>query len=258
MSSLKILVLSDLHLEFGNFLLTQDDADVIVLAGDIFTGTRGIVWARESLPRCPIIYVAGNHEHWGHRLPDHIDALRDAARGSNVYYLEDESVVIDGVTFHGATLWTDFALFPQYGEEFCMTVAREYMGDYRKITFKQRDIYRKLTPVDTFLMHNFSRAWLEKSLAESTTKTNVVVSHMAPSRQSIIDEYAAEVTSAAYASNLENLIATYQPALWVHGHCHNSLDYQLGDTRVVCNPRGYRGYGQNEAFNPQLIVSVDC
>jgi len=60
----------------------------------------------------------------------------------------------------------------------------------------------------------------------------------------------------AYASRLENLICAHEPALWVHGHLHDSVDYQLCETRVVCNPRGYLGHALNPNFNPSFVVDV--
>ena len=84
----------------------------------------------------------------------------------------------------------------------------------------------------------------------------VVITHHAPSKQSIEARQRESVLSAAYASNLDEFIETYQPDLWVHGHMHNSSDYKHGKTRVMCNPRGYEGYRPNSLFNPSLVVEV--
>ena len=50
-SKMKIRILSDLHLEFQDWTPPESDADVVVLAGDIHVGTRGIDWALDILPR---------------------------------------------------------------------------------------------------------------------------------------------------------------------------------------------------------------
>jgi hypothetical protein len=47
-----------------------------------------------------------------------------------------------------------------------------------------------------------------------------------------------------------------QVDLWVHGHTHNAVDYQVGQGRVVSNPRGYVGREPVLAFDPELVVQV--
>ena len=87
-------VLSDLHLELEPFSPGQTDADVVVLAGDVHTGTRGIDWAKETYTGKPVVYVLGNHEYYGKAIPKHTDTLRDRAKGSNVHVLENESITV--------------------------------------------------------------------------------------------------------------------------------------------------------------------
>ena len=48
-------------------------------------------------------------------------------------------------------------------------------------------------------------------------------------------------------------------ALWVHGHMHDSLGYQVNGTRVLCNPRGYQirdGSTENARFEPGLVIEI--
>src|SRR5881227_2858047 len=106
--SMRLHVLSDLHLERGIGDVPVAEADVVVLAGDISTGTRGVEWARSWAADRPLIYVAGNHEFYGHSMPRLIEQLRSAAAGSSVHVLEDEQLILDGVRFLGCTLWSDF------------------------------------------------------------------------------------------------------------------------------------------------------
>ena len=107
---MKILHLSDLHLEFGSMDVPKTDADIAVLSGDIHAGSRGIDWASQF--DIPVIYILGNHEFYGFTQFDElIQECRDKAkRYPNIHFLENESVLIDGVRFHGATFWTDFKL----------------------------------------------------------------------------------------------------------------------------------------------------
>lgn len=88
---MRLRILSDLHREFGAFELPDVAADLVVLAGDIDRGVRGVVWARQRFPDTPVLYVAGNHEHYDERLGRLHEKLRDAAAGSNVIILENEN-----------------------------------------------------------------------------------------------------------------------------------------------------------------------
>ena len=68
-------------------------------------------WALESFPRLPVIYVAGNHEFYGGEVEPVTEAMREAAAGTNVVFLESAVCVTGSARFLGTTLWTDFALF---------------------------------------------------------------------------------------------------------------------------------------------------
>src|SRR5690606_37391535 len=83
----------------------------------------------------------------------------------------------------------------------------------------------------------------------------VVVTHHLPSAQSVNPKFTGDLLNAAYASDLDQVIEDGRPALWVHGHTHDSCDYQFGDTRVVCNPRGYDD--ENAVFDRKLVVEID-
>lgn len=127
------------------------------------------------------------------------------------------------------------------------------MNDYQ---FIRRDpSYSRLRSIDTHVMHNESIKWLEKNLSESKSKVNIVVTHHAPSIQSIPEKYRNDLVSAAYTSNLEDFILRIQPNLWIHGHIHEAFDYYIGPTRVICNPKGYPGENA-DGFKDNLIVEI--
>src|SRR5262249_2070404 len=107
---MRIRVLSDLHLEFKDWNPPKTDADVVVLAGDIHVGLKGIEWARRTFPSTPIVYVAGNHEFYGAQIDDMAQELVTEGRRLGVDVLDARSTLIGGVRFLGTTLWTDFAL----------------------------------------------------------------------------------------------------------------------------------------------------
>jgi predicted phosphohydrolase len=251
-ATVRIRILSDLHLEFADFRPPPAFADVVVLAGDIHVGTAGVTWAQHEFPDTPVLYVMGNHEYYRGAVPRALEKLRAAASGSNVQVLEDEAVVIDGVRFVGCTLWTDMALVegdPQIG----IASSAATMSDFKMIRVSPK--YRRLRPEDTITFHHRSRRWLESQLI-SGGASSVVITHHAPLPESLHPGYAGERSNAAYASNLRELLERTRPRLWIHGHVHYARDYRVGETRVVCNPRGYPGE-MAEGFRPDLVLDMD-
>lgn len=231
-------------MSFGN-------ADLIILAGDINLGTKGIEWIKGTIKDLPVIYVLGNHEYYKGSYPKTLNAIVQSAANTNVRVLENRSVVINDITFHGATLWTDFALFGD--SRMSGVVCQGAMNDYKMI--RRDPSYSKLRSIDTFLLHQQSVRWLQSSLESTTTKKNVVVTHHAPSAKSLPDDRKNDILSAAYASNVESLILKYQPQYWIHGHIHTPVKYQLGETTILCNPHGYINEPYN-GFDRNLVIDV--
>jgi hypothetical protein len=76
-----------------------------------------------------------------------------------------------------------------------------------------------------------------------------------PSPRSVPDRFRDDPLTPAFSSDLEALILRHQPDLWIHGHTHDSFDYTIGCTRVVCNPEGY-SYEHNPDFVPDLVIDL--
>jgi len=245
----KLHVLSDLHLEFAPFELPETDADVVVLAGDTDIGDRGVRWALETIKTKPVIYVMGNHEYYRQVYPKCLEEVRAVARGTNVHVLENESVAIDGVRFFGCTFWSDFRLFGDV--ELVEYACREKMNDFLAIRTLPK--YSKLTPRFALGIHARSRRAL--AAAVKAGGLDVVVTHHAPSRRSLAQEFKDDLVSAAFVSDLDGVVAASGAKLWVHGHVHSSWDYMVGQTRVLCNPRGYPGEGGTK-FSADLVTEV--
>lgn len=264
----RLRVMSDLHLEFGPLHLEPVGEDVLVLAGDIGTYTDGAEWAADYAKShgIPVVIIAGNHEfyqvRWGQRHDRPIDytvdgtiaALRGLAAAEPLMtFLQDDAEEVAGVVFAGCTLWTDFALGGIADQRPAMARALHYMNDYNLIY----DSGGRFQPANALARHEASVAALRRILwQERSGRPVVVVTHHLPSARSIDDRYADSDCNAAFASRLDTLVATSEAALWVHGHTHVSQDYRIGETRVVCNPRGYAGYEINPDFKPDLIVEV--
>jgi predicted phosphodiesterase len=251
---MKIRVLSDLHLEFRDWVPPESDADVVVLAGDIHVGVHGIEWARRRFPLTPVVYVPGNHEFYGGNIKDVSAELLAQGRRLGVDVLDGRAIVIGGVRFLGATLWTDFALHgadPRSVDR-AMAAALAGMNDFHVIRYQGN---RTFHPAEAKAIHVERVRWLRAQLADKLVGTTIVVTHHLPLRQSIPSKYRLSNLNPSFASDLGDLMGP-RVAVWVHGHTHESFDYVVNGTRVVCNPRGYIPMEPNEAFDPLLTLDV--
>ena len=274
---MKIAVASDIHLEFGDIDITNDgQADVLILSGDICVAADldmrdrrqtelGFARRRSEMfhdffERCAanfphVIYIMGNHEYYHSDFATALGEMRrKLAHLSNLYILEREIKVIDDVTFIGGTLWTDM----NNSDPLTLYHMRTMMNDFRVIQnsdipvhfrtqegeFKTRTA--KFSPEDAVTEHVKMKEYIQVVTAMLGKNTNkyVVVGHHAPSRRSTHAMYAHDtIMNGGYSSDMDQFIEDRpQIKLWTHGHTHHVFDYMIGETRVVCNPRGYIGY----------------
>jgi Icc-related predicted phosphoesterase len=248
---MRVHILSDLHLEFAPFQPNNVDSDVVVLAGDVHTGKNGIKWILKAFPERAVIYVLGNHEFYGQKIPKLISEIKEVAQGTNVRVLENDSVEIGDVAFLGATLWTDFRL---NGDLVLSEVAAQTgMTDFRRI--RVTPSYRRFRPRDARWLHAQSLEWLAQQVEKARGRKIVVVTHHAPSPQSVTSGFQRDQLNPAYASNIEPFIAACGAALWIHGHIHHRADFTVGGTRIVANPRGYPTE-THTGFDPSFVVEV--
>lgn len=263
---MKIHYLSDIHLDISG-PLKLPGGEVLILAGDAceahslqkeFHSTKPIPYHGGAYPcydffhfECSkydkVFYVLGNHEHYGGKMWK-TKAQIETMLPSNVTVLEDQSEIYQGIKFIGSTLWTDM----DKGNPVTLNLIQGCMNDYRKITYKAGpDSYRKLRPIDTVHIHRESRKFIENELKQGIP--TVVITHMAPTGFSINEKFAGAATNAAYFSDLSELILD-NPNIkyWIHGHVHDPADYMVGETRVLCNPRGYLPWEADNGFQEDM------
>jgi Icc-related predicted phosphoesterase len=267
---MKIALCSDLHLEFEDIdLKNSEGAEVLILSGDIMIaedlhnhpptvvsphesyielGSRqkAAQRFRDFLNRVSVefphvVYVAGNHEFYHGKWNSSLDHLRtECARYPNIYFLERDIKVINDITFIGATLWTDC----NKNNPLTVHALADMMNDYRVIRNDEND-YSKLRPIHSVERHYQTLSYLKQVLADMKDSKVVFVGHHAPSAMSIHDRYKHNVhyiMNGGYHSELSEFILDHPHiTLWTHGHMHDPFDYNIGTTRVVCNPRGYKG-----------------
>lgn len=277
---MKLLILSDLHSDSHPFEISSSlDYDVAIFAGDILEPGRNVAkWIRNSVrvgPDKPAIQIAGNHEFYDTIMGNELELMRANAKQHDVHFLDCDEVVIDRVRFLGCTLWTDFKLridyqgFPDEPIRMLsdrgrgMAEALKYTEDYRSIRHQPSggmvsEVVLRLTPMDTLRIHRCHRSWLRRKLAEPFDGRTVVITHHAPHRASLAAKFAEDWASTAFVNEMLSEFFE-RPALWAHGHTHDSFDYSVGNCRVVCNPRGYmnwHGEPENRVFDPGLVIEV--
>lgn len=274
---MRVNVISDLHLEFDDLVLPG--GDVLILSGDIceakhvrkdqyqtepvqfgFEAKRHDRYVRFFNEECAkyrkVVYVMGNHEHYGGRFDKTYSVLKENLP-KHVTLLEKEYVDIDGVIFVGATLWTDC----NNADHLTMQILKHGMNDYRVVQnyYADKELYFKLIPEFTYADHIKARRYIAETARQFADRNVVVVTHHSPSKKSIKPRYEGDFhMNGGYSSNLEEFIAENPNIkVWTHGHTHDEFDYQVAQCRVICNPRGYVGYEERASlFDPTVGFDI--
>ncbi len=243
--SMKILIYSDLHLEFADFQPPATECDLVVLAGDISVRSRGVTWANDTF-NCPVIYVCGNHEFYKGHIDRTLTKMRDAA-AERVHILENQSLIIGDTRFLVATAWTDFTATGDY--RVAMRVCAEWMNDFKRIRIGEG--YSKLRPADLIARNITTRDFLMTELAKDFVGKTVVITHHCPIREVAGNGHEGHL-GAAYFNEWHELVALAD--VWIFGHTHYVVDTIVSGCRVISNPRGYPG--ERTGFSPDFTIEV--
>ena len=247
--SLKINLLSDLHLEFGDYNL-EEDGDILILAGDIciindliaewlihpHKDNTFLNFFEECVRRYnKVFYVMGNHEHYGWDINISEMWLRKCLP-DGITLLHNQVEEYNGYNFIGSNLW---ASYDNCGD---------LMNDFKQI--KKGDDY--ITEQTLRDLNSENIQYLKDTIPN--LENVIVITHHSPSMLSVDDSRKEMGVGNGYGNNLDEFIVNNpQIKYWFHGHIHNSLDYNIGETNVVCNPRGYVGHCINKSFVPDLV-----
>lgn len=269
--TVKLTLTSDVHLEFnGAKLLLDNDANVLLIAGDILTA-RNLdksddspmkqkyvsALAEWSKRYDDVYYIAGNHEHYGYNIDLSHNVIRETiAQFSNIHYMDgDHAHLNDEYVLLGTTLWAD----ANRGNPLVEYELENSMNDFRIIRYG--DDYRRFTPKQMRLLHEKYLFWLREAVQDLAVfdKKVIVMSHHAPSYESIATSFrhsAGMAMNYGYFSDLDEFILQNQRIkYWLHGHTHASSDYMIGNTRVLANPQGYP-MERNPDFNPKFVLEI--
>lgn len=255
-----VRIMSDLHLEFSKYQIESLDTDaetVLVIAGDLAPVKYTDIYLPFIDDVCSrfkyVIWLLGNHEYYRSFIDKGLEIVKthcNVLQHDNLFIAEKDGIVIDDVHFVCATLWTDL----DKENPMTMLAARQTINDYRMIKSYSKG-YRKIEPHNVVAMHREHVQFITDECVGTDFK-NVIVTHHAPSAMSTHPKYRGDKLNGAYYSQLDSLVNAIQPKLWIHGHTHNAFDYMIGDTRVVCNPRGYQPTEGPTGFDPTLIVEI--
>ena len=255
--------ISDLHLEFQKdsmppFVIPEQDTDadtILVLAGDIAVAKRPAQYKdliSNALGRFKhVIWIMGNHEHYSGsvqtsipRILKNLGMSKAMHEHGNLSVVENEVVSIENTDFFCATLWTDMA----NGNPVGMWKVQATMNDYKRIRtgdamptkpgFVDNPYKRPMRAEDTVAWNRESVEFITTAVEASTAEKKVVVTHHAPSYLYVNEHFRGDDMNIAYASPLDMLVEQLEPDYWIHGHLHNTSDYNIGHTNVLSNPRG--------------------
>lgn len=274
---MKITICSDLHLEFGDFpLIDAPETDVLVLAGDIFitfeltylnnlsgstiTGLERAKRYFNFITKCcrlykHVIFLMGNHEHYHGVFNSTARIIKDTFDHIENFHLLNNNVIeIDGTVFLGCTLWTNM----NDEDSKTIEIIYEELNDYKRIMFDDELGIRDFEPEDTIEEHRKSVTFLKNSVRDYVNQKIVVVTHHAPSKNSSHPRRNSDdALNAAYSSDLDSFILENpQIQYWIHGHTHKRYNYRVGETKIVCNPRGYLGIESLASKFQWLVVEV--
>lgn len=242
---MKIALVSDLHLSHYKWPYKENllknmkvDADLLIMAGDIFDG--GVIEHRFMKSLCDhykrIFLVSGNHEAYSRDLRWCEDILTKSLfkeYGDKVVHFNGiESYEYEGHKFVGCTLW-----FPEDPESFRY---EKCMNDFWMIKNFREEVYK---------INKEHVKLLNRNVDDNT----IVFTHHLPSVKCIAAQWAKSALNRYFVTDLTDFIEERQPKYWFHGHSHVAMDHHIRKTRVVCNPHGYPGEAKKQEYKPVVI-----
>ena len=253
--NIKIALMSDLHLDVGNFKVDPIEADLCIIAGDVCEVAAGspIEWAKRNIPNMPVYFIPGNHDFYGGRIGNVLNRWRKQVKNSNVHLLYNEVANFGSINIIGSPLWSGLNWVDPIQYAHLIRILKFRIADFSCIYTSGGAGWEV-----SHMLYEFKVAveFLERELAKQDDKFKLVVTHWAPSKQSISSQFEGEELNPYFINDLPDLVK--KSNLWIHGHTHDPFDYRLGNDpnkgRVICHPRGYPSeFKKREKYKPKII-----
>lgn len=254
---MKVSIHSDLHNEHRaeEILPVVPEADVLVFAGDVTKGSKAPDYYRkvgEANPNAKILYILGNHEHYGGQVEDIIKLNRDAfSDNDQIHFLENSHILINGVEFVGATLWTDFNLAKSPEQ---ISLIERRISDFYEIRYGSRKgLIRANGGMKTMFAE--SHRYIKDRLTISQASRKVVVTHFSPHPSLGHTDFPDSDFRAYFIANCRDLFRL-QPDLWIYGHthCNEYAGKRVDDVWVEVNCGGYST--ESTGYQRDHLVSI--
>ena len=211
---MKARLVSDLHIDVnrdGNFGFRHKECDVLFIAGDIAGDYRREEKFLNGLATdltCPIYVVAGNHLGYDYYKNQVLEGLWEIKPNplegeklwsinhikknvpENVHYLDNDYVELENYIVFGGCMYSDYKLYPN--EDLSKRSGEMYLNDFRYVRIHDKKL-NVVRPINTDDYQNLHKKFVQKlkKCIKETDKDIIVLSHFAPSIQSISNKYLA-------------------------------------------------------------------
>lgn len=257
---MKINIISDLHVDKGEYSFPFIKSDLLIIAGDISPVAKPeYIQLLQHIPKEQrTIIIMGNHEplYYAHNLAE--QKIRENLLDfPHITFLENESIIIDGIKFLGTTLWSDFkssGIEHYQANKEMIEKSWDFPNQY--IWDEQNKTKVPVKGIFSESKTAIAQEFIQSELSKKETEKVVVITHFPPSKKSAETAYIGSNRSAYWVNGYDHLFS-FKPDFWIHGHIHETKDYVVDSgTRVVCNPRGNVKKIVNQEFNPGFIIEI--
>ena len=228
---MKFAFFSDIHLDHSPYYINPDafpEVEFWLNAGDTASNVMMYDYFHSQFENMNYLYVDGNHDFY----------LRSTMIGApETYYKEME---VNGIKIAGAPMWTDLETKIDWELYANGLIDMRYMRD----SGWNRQTYNKHFDIQLQMLMD--------------SNADIIVTHHAPSFRSVSKRFEGDAYNICFASELDNLILNMSkpPKYWFHGHMHDPTDYWIGQTHVICHPRGYPNENSNWRTYMPLILEI--
>ena len=232
---LSFQIASDLHIEFNdnenidplNYIIPI--AEIMILAGDIGSLYK-INQLHNFITKLAVyfkyvIYVPGNNEYYMQKnynvktmkqLKNTMNYIKNTI--SNLYILNNNSIIIDDICIVGTTLWSK----PNY--PIPPFIVRIHDINTRIYNNNHTEAVKYIK-----YMIKYSKNHKYKLL---------VVTHYPPTYKILTENHNRRKFVSLYASNLDYLLEKNGIHTWIYGHTHKNYDIMINNCRLVSNQKG--------------------